>query len=98
MFGKLGWPEIILILVVVVLLFGAKRLPDTARALGRSLRILKSETKAMKDDGAADAPAANKADNGDKPASADAAQRTISAAPGDVSEARPVGEPDHNRR
>ncbi|MYW02422.1 Sec-independent protein translocase subunit TatA [Streptomyces sp. SID3343] len=94
MFGKLGWPEIILILVIVVLLFGAKRLPDTARALGRSLRILKSETKAMKDDGSGEAPAA-----ADKPAqSAEAPARTIQAAPGDVTQARPVGEPDHNRR
>ncbi|MGC0420438.1 Sec-independent protein translocase subunit TatA [Embleya sp. AB8] len=93
MFGKLGWPEIILILVVVVILFGAKRLPDTARALGRSLRILKSETKAMKEDGAAEAPASTQSA---QPA-AEAPPRTISAAPGDVS-ARPVGEPDHNRR
>ncbi|MFJ3275939.1 Sec-independent protein translocase subunit TatA [Streptomyces sp. NBC_01707] len=53
MFGRLGAPEIILILLVVVLLFGAKRLPDMARSFGQSLRILKSETKAMqKDDGA----------------------------------------------
>ncbi|WP_329449589.1 Sec-independent protein translocase subunit TatA [Streptomyces sp. NBC_01724] len=52
MFGRLGAPEIILILLVVVLLFGAKRLPDMARSFGQSLRILKSETKAMqKDDG-----------------------------------------------
>ncbi|GCD93826.1 Sec-independent protein translocase subunit TatA [Embleya hyalina] len=93
MFGKLGWPEIILILVVVVLLFGAKRLPDTARALGRSLRILKSETKAMKEDGTAEAPASDKSAK-----TTEAPPRTISAAPGDVNEARPVGEPDHNRR
>ncbi|MFF7243138.1 Sec-independent protein translocase subunit TatA [Embleya sp. NPDC008237] len=93
MFGKLGWPEIILILVVVVLLFGAKRLPDTARALGRSLRILKSETKAMKEDGTAEAPASDKTAK-----STETPPRTIQAAPGDVSEARPVGEPDHNRR
>lgn len=93
LFGKLGWPEIILILVVVVLLFGAKRLPDTARALGRSLRILKSETKAMKDDGASEAPAADKTAK-----TTETPPRTIQAAPGDVSEARPVGEPDHNRR
>ncbi|GGX94212.1 Sec-independent protein translocase subunit TatA [Streptomyces fructofermentans] len=49
MFGKLGAPEILLILVVLVLLFGAKRLPGMARSLGQSLRILKSETKAMRD-------------------------------------------------
>ncbi|MEU4091758.1 Sec-independent protein translocase subunit TatA [Streptomyces sp. NPDC026673] len=50
MFGRLGAPEIILILVVVLLLFGAKRLPDMARSFGQSLRILKSETKAMRKD------------------------------------------------
>src|SRR4051812_6342330 len=42
--------EIIVILAVVVLLFGAKRLPDTARGLGRSLRILKAETKGLRED------------------------------------------------
>ena len=42
--------EIIILAVVVLLLFGAKRLPDTARALGKSLRILKSEMGAMKSD------------------------------------------------
>nr|WP_202501919.1 Sec-independent protein translocase subunit TatA [Streptomyces sp. SID5785] len=36
--------------LVIILLFGSKKLPDTARSLGRSLRILKSETKALKDD------------------------------------------------
>lgn len=52
MFRQLGAPEIILILLVVLLLFGAKRLPDTARGLGRSLRIFKSELKAAQDDDA----------------------------------------------
>ncbi|MFE0627594.1 Sec-independent protein translocase subunit TatA [Streptomyces sp. NPDC058864] len=55
MFGRLGAPEILLILVVVLLLFGAKRLPDMARSFGQSLRILRSETKAMRDDGVDDA-------------------------------------------
>jgi sec-independent protein translocase protein TatA len=41
-------PEIILILVVLVLLFGAKKLPDLSRSLGRSMRIFKSEIKEMK--------------------------------------------------
>jgi sec-independent protein translocase protein TatA len=50
MFRSLGAPEIILILVVLVLLFGAKRLPDAARSLGRSMRIFKSEVKEMGND------------------------------------------------
>ena len=50
MFRNLGAPEIILILVVLVLLFGAKRLPDAARSLGRSMRIFKSEVKEMGND------------------------------------------------
>jgi sec-independent protein translocase protein TatA len=41
--------HIILIVVVFLLLFGGKKLPDAARGLGRSLRILKSEVGAMHD-------------------------------------------------
>ncbi len=50
MFKQLGAPEIILILVVLILLFGAKRLPDAARSLGRSMRIFKTEVKEMRND------------------------------------------------
>ncbi|CAM5591608.1 Sec-independent protein translocase protein TatA [Streptomyces pilosus] len=85
--GKIGAPEIILILVVVILLFGAKKLPDMARSLGKSARILKSEAKAMKEDkpsAPADPPA---------PGEESSAQRTIQAAPGDVTSSRPVAEP-----
>lgn len=42
--------HILLLLIVVVILFGAKRLPDSARSLGRSMRIFKSEMKEMKND------------------------------------------------
>ena len=42
--------ELVVILIVIAVLFGAKRLPDSARSLGRSLRIFKSEMKEMKDD------------------------------------------------
>ena len=42
--------ELIVILIVIAVLFGAKRLPDSARSLGRSLRMFKSERKEMKDD------------------------------------------------
>lgn len=47
---NLGPWEIIAIIVVIVLLFGAKRLPDAARSLGRSMRIFKSEVKEMSND------------------------------------------------
>lgn len=46
----LGTTEIILIVLVVILLFGAKKLPDLARGTGRALRIFKSETKGLIDD------------------------------------------------
>jgi sec-independent protein translocase protein TatA len=86
MFGRLGAPEIILILVVIILLFGAKKLPDMARSLGKSARILKSEAKAMKDEGKTSTPAG-------PPNEETPAQRTIQAAPGDVTSSRPVTEP-----
>ena len=42
--------HILLLLLAVVVLFGAKRLPDSARSLGKSMRIFKSEMKEMKDE------------------------------------------------
>jgi sec-independent protein translocase protein TatA len=44
---NLGAVEIILIIVVIVLLFGARKLPDLARSVGRSMRIFKSEVTEM---------------------------------------------------
>lgn len=38
---------IVVLLILALVLFGAKRLPDSARSLGRSMRIFKSEIKAM---------------------------------------------------
>lgn len=48
---NLGPTELIIIAVLIILLFGAKKLPDAARSLGRSLRIFKSEVKEMQNDG-----------------------------------------------
>jgi sec-independent protein translocase protein TatA len=42
--------HIIVLIVVLILLFGAKRLPDAARSLGRSMRIIKAETRGLADD------------------------------------------------
>lgn len=47
---NLGPAELVIIAVVIMLLFGAKKMPDAARALGRSMRIFKSETKGMRAD------------------------------------------------
>jgi sec-independent protein translocase protein TatA len=52
--GALKPWHIAVLVVVLVLLFGAKRLPDAARSLGRSLRIIKAETKGLVDEGKTD--------------------------------------------
>ena len=46
----LGAPELLIILAVIVLLFGASKLPELARGSGRALRIFKAETKGLMDD------------------------------------------------
>lgn len=45
-----GAMEIVLILAVILLLFGATKLPELARGTGRALRIFKAETKGLVDD------------------------------------------------
>ncbi|HLR86131.1 MAG TPA: Sec-independent protein translocase subunit TatA [Nocardioidaceae bacterium] len=67
MLRNIGPTEIILIIAVLVLLFGAKKLPDLARGSGRALRIFKSETKGLIDD---DDDAKSKQDNADDDESA----------------------------
>lgn len=46
--GLQPW-HLIIILVVLVLLFGAKRLPDAARSVGKSMKIFRAETKSLHD-------------------------------------------------
>ena len=63
---NLRWQELLIIVALVLLLFGAKRLPDAARGLGRSLRIFKAETKGLVDgeedeESSADASGSNSA-------------------------------------
>ena len=47
---NIGAPELLIIALLLLVLFGAKRLPDSARSLGRSLRIFKAETKGLRSD------------------------------------------------
>ncbi|HKW94185.1 MAG TPA: twin-arginine translocase TatA/TatE family subunit [Methylomirabilota bacterium] len=52
MFG-LGYQELLLILVIVLILFGAQRLPDLARSLGSSVKEFKKGVNELKDDATA---------------------------------------------
>ena len=49
MFGKLGLPELLIILVIVILIFGANRLPEIGRGIGRGIRNFKDATKTGQD-------------------------------------------------
>ena len=49
--ADLGWPELSIIVIAFVLLFGWKKMPDMARSLGRSARIFKSEVDQLHSDG-----------------------------------------------
>jgi sec-independent protein translocase protein TatA len=66
--------KILIIAAVVLILFGSRKMPDAARSLGRSMRILKSEIKDLHDD---DAPA-------DQPVQSQPAQPQQLAAPAPV--------------
>jgi len=56
-----GW-HFVIILVVVLLLFGAPKLPGLARSVGQSMRIFRSEVKTMKQEGDDGEPVATAAD------------------------------------
>lgn len=56
--GAFGWPHLLIILAVILLLFGAAKLPALAKSVGQSARVFKGEMKAMKDDDAPTTPTA----------------------------------------
>ena len=49
MFG-IGPPELLVIFLIILILFGAKRLPELAKSLGRSINEFKNATQSIKDD------------------------------------------------
>ena len=51
-----GWPHLLIILAVILLLFGAAKLPALAKSMGQSARVFRGEMKAMKDEDAAAKP------------------------------------------
>lgn len=50
MFGSIGTPELLLIMLVVLLLFGSKRLPDLAKGIGKGVRQFKKAMDDVKDE------------------------------------------------
>ncbi|WP_063729362.1 twin-arginine translocase TatA/TatE family subunit [Streptomyces sp. RTd22] len=70
-----GLSELALLLIVAIVLIGAKKLPDLTRSAGKAARILKGEARAMKAD--------------DTSANTPNAPRVIRAAPGDVTRKDP---------
>ncbi len=48
--GSIGMPELIVIFLVVLLLFGSKRLPELARGLGKGIREFKKATRELRDE------------------------------------------------
>lgn len=50
LFGPLGWPEITVIIIVFILLFGAKKLPELARGVGKSIKEFKKATSNIEEE------------------------------------------------
>ena len=50
MFGPIGIPELIIILVIILLLFGASRLPEIGRGLGKGIKNFKDSTRDGRDE------------------------------------------------
>ena len=49
MFGRLGIPELIIILAIIILIFGANRLPEIGRGIGRGIKNFKESTREGQD-------------------------------------------------
>ncbi|MEE3126033.1 MAG: Sec-independent protein translocase subunit TatA [Actinomycetota bacterium] len=72
MFSLIAMPqgaEWLVILAIVILVFGAAKLPDLARGTGQALRIFKAETKGLRDDEDDDATAKEAKPSGELPTS-----------------------------
>ena len=53
MLGRVGIPELIIILLIIILIFGANRLPEIGRGIGKGIRNFKDATKEGQNDGKA---------------------------------------------
>ncbi|PRI10549.1 twin-arginine translocase TatA/TatE family subunit [Leucobacter massiliensis] len=83
MIGNLSGPTLLVILFIVLLLFGAPKLPGLAKSLGQSMRILKKEVRSDADSSETAKPEAGPAGTGSAPAAppADSARPAAPAEP-----------------
>jgi sec-independent protein translocase protein TatA len=51
MLGRVGIPELVIILMIIILIFGANRLPEIGRGIGKGIRNFKDATKEGQNDG-----------------------------------------------
>ncbi|MCT9820177.1 twin-arginine translocase TatA/TatE family subunit [Microbacterium sp. W1N] len=83
--GMTGW-HLLIILIVILLLFGAAKLPALAKSVGQSARVFKGEMKAMKDE---DVPATGTTAPGTAVSQADATPSATAADPGAGTDPKP---------
>ena len=50
MFGQIGWQEVLVVLFILLLLFGAKRLPELGQSLGKGIREFKRGVREIQED------------------------------------------------
>jgi sec-independent protein translocase protein TatA len=96
--GELSPWHLLILAAVFVILFGSRKLPDAARSIGRSMRILRAETtKGLNEDEAADRAAATAQQTTPQPAQAAPAQLPPSAGDGTVVSGVPLAEAQRNQ-
>lgn len=92
--GSLGWPEIIAILVIVLVIFGPKRLPEIGRSLGKGIKEFKKSTSELQEHLTKEEPAAPKIETADKVAEPEkVAEPAATAEPVKASEPASTPEP-----
>jgi sec-independent protein translocase protein TatA len=83
--------QLLILLLIILLLFGASRLPNTARQMGRSMRIFRSEMKEMKQENPKPAKAEDGTDDGAPARDDDVSASRIEALEGRVVDDPPSG-------
>ncbi|MFE7518998.1 Sec-independent protein translocase subunit TatA [Streptomyces halstedii] len=89
--------HLLVVAIVIIVLFGSKKLPEAARGLGKSMRILKSEAEAMKKDGATARPSGGPAEDAASVTATEPTPYTARTVPGETAQARPATENDPTR-